>query len=437
MTACRWSRRFTAVQAAATAAIGLLGSAPAAAGGLLLYEVGTADVGLASAGYTARAQDASTVFTNPAGMTRLDGTEVALGAQLLYADLGFEIGQGTAPALGSGDGGNPVGIFPGGGMFVSYSVSPDLKLGFAATGNFGLAQKYDSDWVGRYYVQEATLIGMSLLPSAAWRVSKEVSVGVSLNAVYGMLKQQVAVNNIVGADGKMLLDTNKWGFGANLGLLYEPTVDTRLGVTYNSQVKLDFSAPAEFSGLSPVLEALLRSRGLLNAALDIPIYIPQGVNASVVHRFDDRWTLLGSLGWQQWSKFGQVELGVNSTTDPTTLKTDLDFKDTWHAAGGAQYRLDGPWLLNMGMAYDSGFQDSSNVSPALPANSAWRFGIGVQKEQSRTFNWAVSAAYIYGGSLDVNRATSAPVALGGRGSLVGSYDNVGMYFLAATLNWKL
>ena len=430
-------RRRLAVQAGAIAAIGLLAAAPAGAGGLLLYEVGTADVGLASAGFTARAQDASTVFTNPAGMTRLEGTQVVLGAQLLYADLGFSIGPGTAPALGSGDGGNPVGFFPGGGLFVSYSVSPDLKLGFAATGNFGLAQKYDSDWVGRYYVQEATLIGMSLLPSVAWRVSKEVSVGASLNAAYGVLKQQVAVNNIVGADGQMSLDTNAWGFGVNLGLLYEPSDATRFGVTYNSQVKLDFSAPAEFSGLSPVLEAVLRARGLLNASLDIPIYIPQGVNASVVHRLDDRWTLLGSVGWQQWSKFGQVELGISSTTDPKALKTDLNFDDTWHVAGGAQYRLDGPWLLNMGIAYDSGFQDGSNVSPALPANSAWRFGFGVQKEQSKTFSWAVSAEYAYGGTLDVNKADSAPVPVGGRGTLFGSYQNVGMFFLAATFNWKL
>jgi long-chain fatty acid transport protein len=432
----RIHRRLT-VQAGAIAAIGLLAADPAGAGGLLLYEVGTADLGLASAGYTARAQDASTVFTNPAGMTRLDGTQVVLGAQVLYADLVFSIGQGTAPELGRGDGGNPVGLFPGGGLFLSYSVSPDLKLGFASTGNFGLAQKYDSGWAGRYYVQEATLIGMSLLPSVAWRVSKEVSVGASLNAVYGVLKEQVAVNNIVGPDGQMVMDTNAWGFGVNLGLMVEPSTGTRFGVTYNSQVKLDFSAPAEFSGLSPVLEALLRSRGLLNATLDIPIYIPQGVNASVSHRLDDRWTLLGSVGWQQWSKFGQVELGVNSTTDPTTLKTHLNIKDTWHVAGGAQYRLDGPWLLNKGVAYDSGFQDSANVSPALPANSAWRFGIGVQKEQSKSFDWAVSAAYIYGGSLDVNKVTSAPVIAGGRGRLVGSFDNVGMYFLSATFNWKL
>jgi len=34
-------------------------------GGILLYEFGTAEVGLAAAGYAARAQDASTAFTNP------------------------------------------------------------------------------------------------------------------------------------------------------------------------------------------------------------------------------------------------------------------------------------------------------------------------------------------------------------------------------------
>ncbi len=123
---------------------GALGPGQATAGGLMLYEVGTADVGLASAGYNARAQDAATVLTNPAGMTRLEGTQLLLGAQLLYGDLKFSIGPGTSPQLGTGDGGNPVGWFPGGGAFFSYSVSPELKLGFAMTGNFGLAEKYDA-----------------------------------------------------------------------------------------------------------------------------------------------------------------------------------------------------------------------------------------------------------------------------------------------------
>ncbi len=47
--------------------IGALATGSAGAGGLIAYEVGTADVGLASAGYGARAQDVSTVLTNPPG----------------------------------------------------------------------------------------------------------------------------------------------------------------------------------------------------------------------------------------------------------------------------------------------------------------------------------------------------------------------------------
>ena len=133
------------------------------------------------------------------------------------------IGAGTSPELGSNTGGNPVGWFPGGGMFYSYSVSPDLKLGFAATGNFGLAQKYDAGWVGRYHVQESTLLGMSLLPSVAYRINPQVSVGASLNAMYGIFKTVVAVNNIVGADGQLKVDNRKWGFGGNLGVMYEPS----------------------------------------------------------------------------------------------------------------------------------------------------------------------------------------------------------------------
>ena len=187
--------------AGALSSAALLAAGPAGAGGILLYEVGSADVGLASAGYTARAQDASTVFTNPAGMTRREGTQATLGAQLLYANLGFSIGQGTSPLLGSNDGGNPVGWFPGGGGFVSYSVSPDLKLGFAGTGHFGLAQKYDASWAGRYHIQEATLLGVSFMPSIAYRVSPQFSVGANLNAMYGVLKQAVAINNLVGPDG--------------------------------------------------------------------------------------------------------------------------------------------------------------------------------------------------------------------------------------------
>jgi len=431
MNSILFKRSFAAV----AVCIGALASNTTVAGGISLYEVGTADVGLASAGYSARAQDASTVFTNPAGMTRLSGDQLTLGAQMLYGDAGFAIGQATTPALGDNAGGNPIGGLPGGGMFYSHSVSPEFKIGLALTGNFGSVVKYDSGWVGRYRAQEGTLLGFSLLPSAAWRVNENLSLGASLNAMYGKFDNKVAINNIIGSDGSLKLDDNAWGIGANLGLLYEVNPGTRFGITYNSPVKLNFNAQPQWNDLGPGIRLLLSSRGLLDANVDLGVTVPQGVNASFYHEIDPRWAVLGSVGWQQWSKFGEVDVGVDSN-NPVGLTTKLNFKDTWHVAGGVQYKVSDAWLLNGGIAYDSGFQDNNAVALALPANAAWRFGIGAQKEESKTFNWGLSFEYLYGGSLHTNILGSAPVALGGRGDVVGSFNRVDFFFLAANLNWK-
>jgi len=418
------------------AALGIAGLAcnSAIAGGISLYEVGTPDVGLAAAGYSARAQDAATILTNPAGMVRLEGNQVMVGTQLLHADMRFSIKPGTSSALGTGDGGNPVEWFPGGGLFYTHSLSPDLKLGLAVTGNFGSAVKYDEGWVGRYRAQEGTLLGVSVLPSIATRINENLSLGASLNVMYGKFDNKVAVNNILGADGKLALEDNTWGVGANLGLLYEVDKGTRFGITYTSPVKLDFSAQPQWTNLGPVLQTVLSSRGLFDARTDFGVTVPQGLNASLYREIDPRLAVLGSVGWQQWSKFGEVEVGVDSN-NPVGLTTALDFKDTWHLSGGVQYKWSDAWLLNAGIAYDSGFQNNGNIALALPANAAWRFGMGGQKTESSGFGWGWSLSYTTQGTLRTNVSGSVPVVLGGRGNVEGSFDDVRIIFLA--LNFKL
>ena len=429
-------RALRSATSAAVLCLGAFNAGQAVAGGMWVYENGTADVGLATAGYGARAQDASTVLTNPAGMTRLEGTQTLFAGQLGYGDLKLSLNPTANPASG-GDGGNPVGWFPGGSAFISHSLSRDVKIGFGVAATFGGDVEYDNSWAGRYYGQQAKLVGASLLPSVAYRVNDKLSLGASLNAMYGDTKTQVAINNILPAfgDGQLTLKDSVWGWGANLGLLYEVGPGTRYGLTWNSQVKLDFTAQAQFSGLAPGLNALLASRGLLNANVDLGITVPQGVMGSFFHQMNDRWAVLGSVGWQQWSKFGKVDVSVESS-NPTSLTTDIDFKDTWHVALGAQHRLNADWLINFGVAYDSKFQDSSNVSPLLPTNTQWRFGLGAQKQESKSFSWGVAAEYLYGGTLDVNKQSVAPVALGGRGDLNGSYNDTGVFFIAANASWK-
>lgn len=426
---------------AAFAATVLMGSA-ARAGGLLLYEYGTAEPGLAAAGYAARAQDASTAFTNPAGMTQLDGTQVLVGGQLMWMNTQFSIDGATSPGLGSGDGGRVYGsngYVPGGGAFLTHRVSPDLALGFAVAGNFGSMLDYDDGWVGRYRVQDADLVGVSVMPSIAYRVNDQLSLGAGLNGMYGMFDQRVAINNALPSlgDGRLEIDDDTWGWGANVGVLYEPTPDTRLGLTYTSEIDLDFRGPAQFSGIGPILTALLQSRGLLDARVDVGAKVPQQVMGSVYTAIDDSWALLGNLGWQDWSEFGETEIGIDNTQSPISLTNPLSFDDTWHAAVGAQYHTNDRWKMNFGLAYDSGFQDGNDVSPLFPVNSAWRFGIGGEREAGESFKWGFTTELLYGGNLHVDKRSMLPPVLGGRGDLGGSYDQTLGVVLTVYGNWTL
>ncbi len=426
---------------AAFAATVLMGSA-ARAGGLLLYEYGTAEPGLAAAGYAARAQDASTAFTNPAGMTQLDGTQVLVGGQLMWMNTQFSIDGATSPGLGSGDGGRVYGsngYVPGGGAFLTHRVSPDLALGFAVAGNFGSMLDYDDGWVGRYRVQDADLVGVSVMPSIAYRVNDQLSLGAGLNGMYGMFDQRVAINNALPSlgDGRLEIDDDTWGWGANVGVLYEPTPDTRLGLTYTSEIDLDFRGPAQFSGIGPILTALLQSRGLLDARVDVGAKVPQQVMGSVYTAIDDSWALLGNLGWQDWSEFGETEIGIDNTQSPISLTNPLSFDDTWHAAVGAQYHTNDRWKMNFGLAYDSGFQDGNDVSPLFPVNSAWRFGIGGERQAGESFKWGFTTELLYGGNLHVDKRSMLPPVLGGRGDLGGSYDQTLGVVLTVYGNWAL
>ncbi len=404
-------------------------SSVALAGGVILYEAGTPEVGLASAGWAARAEDAATILTNPAGMTRLQKNDLMLGLQALYADIRFTPGSLTSVPGDGGDGGNPVGWFPGGGVFYVHPTTDRLRLGIAVTGNFGLGLDYADDWVGRYYVQDSTLIGLSFLPAVAWKVNDKFSIGVALNAMYGKFDTQIAVNNVIESlpDGSMEADDTTWGFGGNLGLLYEPSPRTRFGLTYTSPVKLDFGTVPQFHDLGPGLEFALGQAGLLGSKLDLSMTVPQTVMASFDHGLDDRWSLLGNVGWQDWSEFGKVDLQVSTTS----LTVNGNWKNTWHAALGAQVKTGPTWSVSFGAAYDSSSIDDSARTPTLPIGAAWRLGVGGRRAMSEKLDLAIAYELAWGGSLSMSQ-TSRPLA----GDLVGSYDNSAMHFLSASLRWR-
>ncbi|MCX5880359.1 MAG: OmpP1/FadL family transporter [Deltaproteobacteria bacterium] len=402
----------------------------ARAGGIGLYEFGSPDVGLAAAGYAARAQDASTVFTNPAGMSCLDKSQVLGGLQGLYGDVGFSPNSGST--VSGSDGGNAIGWAPGGSIFATQKLNKDWSIGFGVLSYFGLSEKYDDNWVGRYYVQKSSLIGLTLTPAVSYRVNDWFSVGAGLNMMYGYIDDQVAVNNIVDSrpDGQLKYKDTKWGYGGNFGILVEPTTGTRFGLTYLTEVKLDFSAVPEFSGLGPILQSQLNQRGLTTNNLDMNMTVPQMVMLSGNHDLNEKWSILGNVGWQNWSRFGEVEIGVNST-NPQSLTVNSDYKDTWHVALGTQYRHSQAWTFTGGIAYDSSAVDDDKRSVVVPMGEAWRFAMGAQYALTQDIKLGAAYEFIWGGDMSVDQYRG-PLA----GTVSGDFNSANFSVLALNIIWK-
>lgn len=400
----------------------------AQAGGLSLYEIATPDLGLASAGYAARAQDASTVLKNPAGMSLLSDAQVQAGLQALYGSVQFTSDANTSTRLGNNDGGNAIGGLPGMSLFLVVPLSDRVAVGFGTFSNFGLAAEYDPSWIGRYYIQKGTLVGMSLMPSVSFKANDWLSLGVGLNAMGGYLNTEVAVNNLepLVGDGQLTLKDTTWGFGANFGILFQPCESTRIGITYLSAVKLDFSDTPSYSNLGPGLSALLANPREINLGMKVP----QSVMISGYHELNARWALMADVGWQNWNEFGKVDVSVDNSGINTTA--DANYQDTWHGALGAQYRASDEWQFTAGTAFDSSAVSSENRTLTAPMGRAWRFGVGATWQVSHAVSLNAAYEYLWSGTMTVDQGLDTNL----RGRVAGAYNDAWFSFATVNLTWK-
>ena len=409
-----------------TGGVGLSPS-PTMAAGFWLYEMGTPDLGTASAGRAALAKDAATVFGNPAGMTSLDRSQLLVGTQLVVGDVHFDRGSDTT--VGGGNGGNASGLIPGGSLFYAQHVTPDLKLGFWSGSYFGGALQYDDGWSGRYFGTKAELITLGAGINGAYKINDWLSIGGGPMVLYGSLEQKAAINNVLdgGQDGSFEYDDDEVGFGGMAGIMLEPLRGTRVGVTYISPVELDFKDRLSTRNLGPTLQALKDAGVILDGNVDLGLTVPQQVMVSAYHRLSERWAIMGNVVWQDWSAFGKPDISVANVSNETV---DLNYDDTWGFALGAQYAFAERWLWSVGGGFDTSPMSKGERSPNLPLDQQFRLGTGVQYSFNQL---TVGAAYQYlnagDADLDVERG---PLA----GRLEGDYESYDFHFFSLNLSWR-
>jgi long-chain fatty acid transport protein len=396
------------------------------AAGLWLYEQATPDMGSASAGRVALAADASAASVNPAGMTRLDRSQLLAGFQMLYVDTKFDT---DFAEFGGGDGGNAGGWVPAASFAYVHKVSPDLSLGVSVGSFFGLGLDYGKSWAGRYYVQEAEFLTFGINPGVGYRLDDHWSVGAGFSVVNSNLDQKTAIRNLGPnqADGQLKLEDDDWGYGYNLGVLYELDENSRFGLTYRSEIEFEYKDTASLRGLQPPLSGIANIVGLVGSKLDMEMSLPQAVMLSAYHRLTERFALLGNIGWQEWSSFGESSLSLSSegTTD---LNLDRKFDDTWHFALGFQYQIDEPWLLSVGIAYDESPVSDSNRTPDMPLDRQWRYATGIQYDLSEDITIGGAYELLDAGNAEIKQ-NRGPLA----GAVEGDYSSNYIHFFNVNL----
>lgn len=412
-----------------SAALCLSLPASALGGGIMLYEIGSDNTGLANAGAAARAQGPATIASNPAGLSYLPGTQVSAGGQLLFGDLGFDV-DGTSTA-GGGDGGNPLGLTPSASFFISQQLDERWTIGFGSYGDFGLAENYANDWAGRHYLQNASIVGLSLVPSAAYKLNEQWSLGIGVKAMYAMLESQAAINRaplglLDRSDGQFNYEDQTWGYGANLGLIYAPQPGTRIGLAYTSEVHLDFDNRLDVSGAGALLTPL---DGL---PMQLDTQVPQTVTLSLYQQLNAQWALLASVNWQDWSRFGEIGVALDSQlAGAQSASVDARFKDTYQLALGSQYQVNPQLLWNLGLAYDTAAVSDANRGVILPTGATWRLGTGATYSLDQNTDVNLSWDLIWMGDMPVEQ--SKPLS-GER--LAGEYRNAWIQTLTANMTWR-
>lgn len=374
----------------------------AAASGFALIEQSGSGLGNAFAGGAASAEDASTIFYNPAGMSRLSGRQIVVAGSAIGPSAKFT-GTGGFPGDTGGDAGSWA-LVPN--AYFAMEVNPKTHIGLGINAPFGLQTEYTTTWMGRAQGIKSKLETINLNPSVAYQVSELLSVGAGVN--YQRIRGELT--SFAGAAGIASITGSDAAWGYNLGALYNVNPSTRIGVAYRSAINYKLSGGATFSALP-----------ILNTPVTLDIKMPDSFSVSAFHQLSDKWDLMADATWTGWSVLKEIRVLRPSGT--TVTFTPENWKDTWRVSAGAIYHYSSEWLARAGVAFDQAPVSDAFRTVRIPdANRTW-LSVGGQYKPSKESALDFGYAHLFVSNAPLNQSAAANPDLAGKGYLVGNYSN--------------
>ena len=445
------------VARAVTAALVALASGGAQAAFFQLAENSPAGLGNAFAGGAAIAEDASTVWYNPAGLTRLSGTQLVLGGHYIKpsleaSDVSGTTATGTAITGGSGGDAGEAAFVPN--FYYAQRYSDQLSFGLGVNAPFGLATDYDGDWTGRYHADRSEITTININPSVAYRINDAVSIGGGINwqkldaelsqavdfgtVCYGALGP-VTCNAIPGGglqptqdDGKATVTADDDAWGYNFGMLWQLSNEARLGLHYRSEIDYDLSGSVNLNAPANVPAALQAAAGSGSNA-KASVTIPATLSLSAFTQISPQWAIMGDITRTYWGDLPELRVEFSNAAAPDSVVT-LDLNDVNRYSVGATYSPGGAWMYRFGVALDESPTPNAEVrTPRLPdADRTW-FSFGAGYKTSDKISFDIAYTYIKVDDASVEKSASGEDA--SRGSLVADYEAT-TQILSGQVNWK-
>lgn len=388
---------------------------PAFAVGITLTEVGASGLGNAYAGATAEASDAGVMFFNPAALTRFKRAEQIFSAIAIKSDAAFEDsaqGSNNYPAGGQRYERDPsYGIAPS--NFVAIPVNDKLVLGFGVSGSAGLILRYPNDYPGRFQSTSTDIKVSRLNGGLAYKVSPTLSVGanVSVERFFESIRVTVdyaqaaaAEGGVNGALGGLLtnpllngvffdglgnsrtvgLKLKMYGsqVNAQLGALFEPGENTRIGLSYRPKTRFDLEGRYQFQQEHPALLLAAAPQLLADGRVTSQITTPSELRMSVFHRLNQSVDLMADIFRLDYSSIQSIEY---RRTDGSLLKSYIqDLKAGQRYAVGINHRIYQRLMLRYGYSYDEAVSSDRYRVTALPDQARNNFNVGMQLQVSPT-----------------------------------------------------
>lgn len=396
-----------------TALGAVFAAANANAAGFLLREQSVSAMGNAFAGATAGAEDVSYTFYNPAGLSRHKGTHISLSGTAITGYVkGYDGSSSAAPGRYEDRMNHVVNriILPSGA--VSYQINDELTAGVSLSAPFGLVTDYSRGWVGANHGTLSDLKTYNMTPMMSYKANDKLALGAGLQLQYidAELRNGAGHGNPLlegmGIKNNAQLEGNSTDIGFVAGGLYQLRDDTRVGLSYRSEVKhklkgnIDFDRQIPFAGMADQR---------ISARLTTPALLSMGI----YHDINDRWAIMAEAQKTYWSSFKDLiikgNLGMNNVTHE-------HWKDVWFYSIGTSYKFDDQWKLKLGLAYDQTPVSTAYRTPRIPDSDRIWYSSGLEYKYDE--HWTLNAGYTF---IHADKSTVSLVDDASRGDLFAKY----------------